>query len=256
MDKKNNRVPPTLRSAVLGTSERAKEIKGRMPKQQQATGNRRSSRNPFFLLSNIFEFRSVTSRHIHATCKSHLPIRHGQGTPKPQEREEKKVNIFFTSDGIGEKIKVNIEHTSTQPEGDLVEFEEEEDDEAVLRFLSSESEKREDRLGQEGKAHDVFLPDVMEKELLRGAISSRESLGDGGGGGGREEGEPDGEESVLLKLNPYHILLEQQDVKSLGEVYIKPGGGTVERRLFRIIQGTNEAIETINPDGRDGGIDI
>lgn len=74
--------------------------------------------------------------------------------------------------------------------------------------MESESEKREDRLGQEGKAHDVFLPDVMEKELLRGAISSRESLGDGGGGGGREEGEPDGEESVLLKLNPYHILLE------------------------------------------------
>lgn len=30
----------------------------------------------------------------------------------------------------------------------------------------------------------------------------------------------------------------------------------MDRRLFRIIQGTNEAIETINPDGRDGGIDI
>lgn len=34
----------------------------------------------------------------------------------------------------------------------------------------------------------------------------------------------------------------------------------MERRLFRnriiIIQGRNEAIETINPNGRDGGIDI
>lgn len=74
--------------------------------------------------------------------------------------------------------------------------------------MESESEKREDRLGQEGKAHDVFLPEVMEKEVLRGAISSRESLGEGGGGGGREDGEGDGEENaLLLKLNPYHILL-------------------------------------------------
>lgn len=40
---------------------------------------------------------------------------------------------------------------------------------------------------------------VMEKEVLRGLMSSKESLGDGGGGGGgNEDGEGEGDEAALL----------------------------------------------------------
>lgn len=67
--------------------------------------------------------------------------------------------------------------------------------------MDSESElMRDDRLGHDGKAHDVLMPMVMEKEDLRGVMSNSESLGvGGGGGGGKEEGEgEEGEEDVLL----------------------------------------------------------
>jgi hypothetical protein len=63
--------------------------------------------------------------------------------------------------------------------------------------LTVESEsalRRDDRLGQDGNAHDAL---IVEKEDLRGARSDKGSLGDGGGGGGgREDGE--GEDKVLL----------------------------------------------------------
>lgn len=58
-------------------------------------------------------------------------------------------------------------------------------------------------MGQEGNAHDVLMPSVVEKEDLRGVISSKSSLGEGGGGGGGSE-EGEGEDMVLLlklKLN-------------------------------------------------------
>jgi len=55
-------------------------------------------------------------------------------------------------------------------------------------------------LGQEGKAHAELIPMALEKDDLRGVISSKPSLGvGGGGGGGSDDGE--GEEDVLpLKL--------------------------------------------------------
>lgn len=71
--------------------------------------------------------------------------------------------------------------------------------------LSSESEKRADRLGHEGKAQEVLRPLVVEKEVLRGPMSRRELLGEGGGGGGREEGDGD-EAALLLKPYPNHIV--------------------------------------------------
>lgn len=55
-------------------------------------------------------------------------------------------------------------------------------------------------MGQEGKAHAELIPMALEKDDLRGVISSKPSLGvGGGGGGGSDDGE--GEEDVLpLKL--------------------------------------------------------
>lgn len=62
--------------------------------------------------------------------------------------------------------------------------------------MLSESEYSDDRLGHDGNAQDVFRPDDEENEVLRGEMSSSESLGDGGGGGGMEDG--DGEDAALL----------------------------------------------------------
>lgn len=55
---------------------------------------------------------------------------------------------------------------------------------------------KDDRLGHEGKAQAELMPIALEKDDLRGVISSRPSLGDGGGGGGGSD-EGEGEEDVL-----------------------------------------------------------
>lgn len=56
------------------------------------------------------------------------------------------------------------------------------------------------RLGHEGKAHAAPMPYSLEKEDLRGVISSRESVGVGGGADGFESGELSKELPLQLKV--------------------------------------------------------
>lgn len=52
-------------------------------------------------------------------------------------------------------------------------------------------------MGQEGKAHAELIPMALEKDDLRGVISSNPSFGVGGGGGGGGSDDGEGEEEVL-----------------------------------------------------------
>jgi hypothetical protein len=63
---------------------------------------------------------------------------------------------------------------------------------------SVSEEKRDGRLGQEGKAQAALIPIADENEDLRGLRSSKPSLGEGGGGGGGGNDEGEGEEAVLV----------------------------------------------------------
>lgn len=56
------------------------------------------------------------------------------------------------------------------------------------------------RLGQEGKAQAAAIPSSLEKEDLRGWMSSRESVGVGGGADGLERGEHSKELPLQVKL--------------------------------------------------------
>jgi hypothetical protein len=63
----------------------------------------------------------------------------------------------------------------------------------------SESEVKSDgRLGQDGKAQAALMPMADENDDLRGLISNKPSLGEGGGGGGGGNDEGEGEEAVLV----------------------------------------------------------
>jgi hypothetical protein len=58
---------------------------------------------------------------------------------------------------------------------------------------------KEGRLGQDGKAQALLMPNAVEKEHLRGVMSSKEFSGVGGGAAGAEIGEPPSQ--AVSKLN-------------------------------------------------------